>query len=53
VAVEAQPEIFLTALQHFMSGSAKVPAVLRQLSAQELETLRQAFAHSSLRVLVA
>jgi len=53
VAVEAQPEIFLTALQHFMSGSAKVHAVLRQLSAQELETLRQAFAHSSLRVLVA
>lgn len=51
--VEAQPEVFLTALQHFMSGSAKVPAVLRQLSAQELDALRKAFDHSSLRVLVA
>jgi hypothetical protein len=52
VDIEAQPEVFLTALQHFMGNGAKVPAVLRPFSTDEIEALREAFVASSLRVLV-
>ena len=52
VDIEAQPEVFLTALQHFMGSGAKVPAVLRSFSTDEVKALREAFVASSLRVLV-
>ncbi|MDZ4288366.1 MAG: hypothetical protein U0984_10430 [Prosthecobacter sp.] len=52
VASEAQPDLFMAALRHFLVGGKKVPAALRALSAAELKELRVAFAASSLRVLV-
>lgn len=45
-------ELFLQALRHFMTGSKKVPSILRPLSPSQLEMIRQAFANSALRVLV-
>jgi hypothetical protein len=51
---EAQPEILIAALRHFMEGGKKIPAALKALSgADEVEQLRAVFADSSLRVLVA
>ncbi|QOV89876.1 hypothetical protein [Humisphaera borealis] len=51
VDAEEQPELFVAALKHFMSGSKKPTSVLKGLSAQDVKELRTAFAESSLRVL--
>ncbi len=51
--IQEQPELFITALRHFMQGGKKLPAELRMLSAAQLSFLRAAFLNSSLRVLVA
>jgi hypothetical protein len=44
--------VFIAALRHFMSGGKKVPSTLRALSASDLKQLHDAFADSSLRILV-
>jgi hypothetical protein len=52
VEIEDQPDLILAALQHFMEGGKNVPALLRKLRAAELQSMRDVFAASSLRVLV-
>ncbi len=52
VASEEQPDIFIAALRHFMTGGKKIPAALRRFPAAEVKQLRAVFAASSLRVLV-
>jgi hypothetical protein len=52
IEIDDQPDLFLTAIRHFASGSKKVPTGLRACSDVELRLLREAFAESSLRVLV-
>ncbi|MEN3941171.1 hypothetical protein WJU23_07750 [Prosthecobacter sp. SYSU 5D2] len=49
---EEQPEIFLTSLRYFLLAPKKAPAILKSLSADDLDELRKSFAFSSLRVLV-
>lgn len=49
---EAQPDLFMAALRHFLVGAKKVPANLRALPAADLKQLRAVFAASSLRFLV-
>ena len=51
--IDDQANVFLGALRHFMTGAKKVPTVLKKLSAEELQHLRDTFAHSSLNILVA
>lgn len=53
VEMEDQPDIFMAALRHFITGGKKAPAALRGLSAAQVKGLRAAFAASTLRVLVA
>jgi hypothetical protein len=53
ISMDDQPALFLAALRHFMTGAKKAPAELRTVSAAGLKRLREAFAASSLRVLVA
>ena len=53
IAGEAQPELFMAALRHFMKGGRKLLSAMRALSAAAVKALRAAFAESSLRVLVA
>ena len=52
IAGEAQPELFMAALRHFMKGGRKLPPTMSALSAAAVKELRAAFAESSLRVLV-
>lgn len=52
VAIEDQPELFVTALKYFMKRGKKLPTVMRALSATDLTELRTAFAESSLSVLM-
>ena len=52
IAGEAQPELFMAALRHFMKGGRKLPPAMSALSAAVVKALRTAFAESSLRVLV-
>ncbi len=52
IAPEAQPELFVAALRHFLKGGRQAPAPLRSLAAAELEQLRAAFAESSLGLLL-
>ncbi len=53
IAPEDQPELFLAALRHFVSGSKKPAPSLRPLAAAGLKEVRAALAASSLRILVA
>lgn len=53
VAPEVQPEVFLAALRYFVETETNVPAALRSLPTHEIAQLRNAFAQSSLRVLLA
>lgn len=53
VASEAQAELFITALGHFLRGGKKMPSALRTLPVATLPEWRAVFAESSLRVLVA
>jgi hypothetical protein len=50
--LEDQPEIFLSALRHFLSGSKRLPPVLRDQPPAVIEELRHAFVTSTLRMLV-
>jgi len=52
IEIEDQPDLFIGALRHFISGGKKLPAALRSLSAAEVKQLRSAFEASSLGVLV-
>jgi len=52
IEIEAQPQIFLGALRHFMVGGAKLPAALRRLTAAQVRQLRAVIASSSLQVLL-
>jgi len=52
IEIEDQPDLFIGALRHFISGGKKVPPALRSLSAAEVKQLRSAFEASSLGVLV-
>lgn len=49
---ENQPDVFIAALRHFLSGAKKKPASLKAVSADDLEDLRAAFQASSLQVLM-
>ena len=49
---DAQPELFLSALQYFINGGKKMPAQLVDLSAAEIKALRAAFANSTLSLLI-
>lgn len=51
IALEAQPEIFLAALRHFLEGSESAEAQ-DFLPAADIETMRSAFEQSSLRALI-
>lgn len=53
IEVEEQPALMLAALEHFVSPKAKLPGVLNGLSSRKMNDLKQAFAASSLRVLMA
>ena len=53
IAGEAQPELFMAALKHFIKGGRKLPPAMSALLAAAVKELRAAFAESSLRVLVA
>jgi hypothetical protein len=50
--LEDQPEIFLSALRHFLSGSKRLPPALRGQPPAVIEELHQAFAASTLGMLV-
>jgi hypothetical protein len=50
---DAQPELFLAALRHFMKGDKRRPTALRDLSAADVEELRAVFTASSLSLLTA
>ena len=50
--LEDQPEIFLSALRHFLSGSKSLPPALRGQPPAVIEELHQAFAASTLGMLV-
>jgi hypothetical protein len=52
IAAEEQPELFMAALRHFITGNKKVPTSLRSLSAAQLKELRSVLTDSSLRVLL-
>ena len=52
IDLDDQPDLFLSALRHLMSGAKKLPAGLRARTAAEMKMLHAAFAESSLRVLV-
>src|SRR5258706_2082727 len=52
VESEAQPELFLSALRYFLKRDKKLPSVMRDLSAADIEELRAAFAESSLGLLI-
>jgi hypothetical protein len=49
---EDQPEIFLSALRYFLSGSKRLPPALRDQPPAVIPELRHAFAASTLRMLV-
>ena len=50
--LDDQPAIFLSALHHFLSGSSKLPPALRGQPPAVIEELHQAFAASTLGMLV-
>ena len=50
--LEDQPEIFLSALRHFLSGSTRLPPALRGQPPAVIQELHQAFAASTLGMLV-
>ena len=52
VEPDAQPEVFLSALRHFLTRDKKLPPALRDLSAAEIKELRAVFAESSLGLLM-
>jgi hypothetical protein len=52
IAADEQPELFMAALRHFITGNKKVPTSLRALSAAQLKELRSILTESSLRVLL-
>jgi hypothetical protein len=51
-AHEDQPEIFLSALRYFLSGSKRLPPALCGQSPAVIQELRHAFTASTLRMLV-
>jgi hypothetical protein len=51
VAIDAQPELFLSAFRYFLKRDKKLPSSMRDLSAADVEELRTAFAESALSVL--
>ena len=51
-AHEDQPEIFLSALRYFLSGSKRLPPALQGQSPAVIQELRHAFTASTLRMLV-
>ena len=53
VEVDAQPELFLAAFRYFLKRDKKLPPVMRDLSAREVNELRAAFAESALGLLTA
>ena len=48
VETDAQPELFLAAFRHFLKRDKKLPPVMRDLAARDLNELRAAFAESAL-----
>jgi hypothetical protein len=52
VASEAQLDLFLSALGHFMRRDKKLPPALRALSTAEIKALRAAFSTSALSLLI-
>jgi hypothetical protein len=50
---DAQPLVFLAAIESFMKGDKKLPALLRDLSAADIKALRAVLAGSTLSVLIA
>jgi hypothetical protein len=53
VESEAQPNLFLSAFQHFMKRDKKLPPVMRDLTAGDVKKLRSVFAESVLGLLTA
>ena len=49
---DSQPELFLSALEFFISGGKKIPAGLRDLRPADIKALRSAFGESTLSVLI-
>ena len=52
VDLDDQPDVFIAALHHFMSGGNKLPRALDSLPAASITLLRKTFAESSLSLLV-
>lgn len=52
VEEDKQPGILIAALRHFMTGGKKAPSVLSKLKPAALQSLKGAFAASTLRVLL-
>ncbi len=48
---EAQPDLFMSAFQHFMKRDKKLPPAMRDLSAADVNELRAVFAESTLSLL--
>lgn len=51
VEAEAQPDLFLAAFGYFLKREKKLPPVMRDLAAQDVNELRAAFAESALGLL--
>jgi hypothetical protein len=52
VEVEAQPELFLSALRYFLKRGKELPPVMHDLPAADVEELRAVFAESTLSLLM-
>jgi hypothetical protein len=52
IAVDIQPDVFLSAFAYFMKRDKKLPAGLRELSPAKIRKLQNAFSHSILRYLI-
>jgi hypothetical protein len=48
---EARPDLFLAAFRHFLKGDKKLPPVMSDLTARDVNELRTAFAESALSLL--
>ncbi|HSV13392.1 MAG TPA: hypothetical protein VLI90_03990, partial [Tepidisphaeraceae bacterium] len=51
VETQAQPNLFLAAFRHFVKRDKKLPAIMRDLTARDVNELRAAFADSALSLL--
>jgi hypothetical protein len=51
VETEAQPDLFLAAFEYFLKGEKKLPQVMSDLTARDVNELRAAFAQSALSLL--